>query len=171
MKNAVKPGLFFGAFMSFWFIFSAIFIDKHPLLTGLLVGILEGAVSGLLFGFATAFLVKKLDKSVQFDLEPGEASLFQTRANHFKGIEAVGGQLLLTNKRLVFKSHSVNIQNHTYVLPLEEITGVQRYKSIGLINNGLNITTKNGTEKFVVDKAAEWLERLSKYNIAAANAF
>jgi hypothetical protein len=171
MKNSVKSGLFFGAFMSFWFIFSAIFIDKQPLLTALLVGILEGAISGLLFGLTTPFLVKKLDKSVRFDPEPGEESLFQTRANHFKGIEAVGGKLLLTNKRLVFKSHSVNIQNHTWSLPLEEITSVQRYKSIGLINNGLNITTKNGTEKFVVDNAAGWLERLSKYNIAAADAF
>jgi hypothetical protein len=169
MKNSLKSGLLFGAFMSVWFIVAAIFIDKETPSTGILIGVIEGVVSGVIFGITIHYFGKRVDKVAQVELEPGETLLFQTRANHFKGIEAVGGKLSLTNKRLVFKSHSLNIQNHVFSVPLEQIRNAERYKSIGIVNNGLKITTETGTEKFVVEKAAEWQDYLGKYNIAAAH--
>jgi hypothetical protein len=99
---------------------------------------------------------------VQIDLGPGETLLFQTGANHFKGIEAVGGKLSLTEKRLVFKSHSLNFQKHVLSIPLGQVKEVERFKNVGLINNGLKITTESGAEKFVVDKAEEWHSLLKK---------
>jgi hypothetical protein len=162
MKNAVKAGAGFGMFMSAWFIFAAIAIDKQGIVPGILIGLIEGLVSGLLFGLSMHFFGKKVDKVVQIDLLPGETLLFQTRANHFKGFEAVGGKLSLTDQRLVFKSHALNIQSHTLTIPLQNIGQVERYKNAGLINNGLKVTVEGKTEKFVVDKAAEWVSRLGK---------
>ncbi|MGZ5283455.1 MAG: GRAM domain-containing protein, partial [Bacteroidia bacterium] len=93
--------------------------------------------------------------------QPGENIVFETPANHFKGIEAVGGSLYLTSKRLVFKSHKLNIQNHEFSIDLVEIKSVDRYKSIGLADNGLSIITSKGvTEKFVVEQIEEWVKLL-----------
>jgi hypothetical protein len=160
MKNAVKSGIFFGLFMSAWFIVAAIFIDKEGAGKGILVGIIEGLSAGFLFGHTVYYFGKRTDKAVQFDPEPGENLLFQSGANHFQGLEAVGGKLILTNKRLVFKSHSLNIQRHTLSVPLSQLQHAERYKTMGLVNNGLKIVTGTGTEKFVVDKAAEWQSML-----------
>jgi len=46
------------------------------------------------------------------------------------GAEAVGGKLFLTNRRLVFKSHKLNIQNHELSIHLIDIANVGRYKKL-----------------------------------------
>ena len=67
---------------------------------------------------------------------------------------------LLTNKKLIFKSHKFNIQNHEFSISLEEIVKTNRYKNIG-INNGISIVCKNGKmEKFVVEEPEKWIESL-----------
>ena len=89
--------------------------------------------------------------------------LFQTGANHFKGVEAVGGKLTLTSKRLVFQSHYLNIQNHQLFIYLRNITSFARYKTLKIVNNGLLITTAQDiTEKFVVQQPERWIECFSE---------
>ena len=167
MKNSIKAGIFFGLFMTFWFVFADIFIEKQDISSALVAGITKGFLAATLFGFTLHFFVRKIGKIIQIDLQPGEELIFQTNANHFKGIEAVGGKLSLTNKRLVFKSHKLNIQSHIYTLPSEQIKAVERYKTMGIVNNGLKIITLTSIEKFVVEKPEEWQSKLYQYNIAA----
>ena len=101
---------------------------------------------------------KVLERNIKIKLEPGEIFIFESSANHFKGLEAVGGKLFLTDKRLIFKSHSLNIQNHQLIIQLSAIVSIGRFKPLGLTNNGLFIIDKNKeTEKFVVEKLDEWL--------------
>lgn len=96
---------------------------------------------------------------------PDENILFETPANHFKGIEGVGGKLYLTNKRLVFKSHKLNIQNHELSIQLTDVKNVDRHKTLGLVNNGLTITTiDDKTEKFVVEQVENWIKYLTEKN-------
>lgn len=84
-------------------------------------------------------------------------------ANHFKGIEAVGGQLFLFDDRLEFKSHSFNIQNHTLMIMLPQIAEVSFYNTLGIIPNGLKVTKTDGTvEKFVVQKRRLWKELIEQ---------
>lgn len=94
-----------------------------------------------------------------------ETIVFETGANHFKGVEAVVGKLYLTNKRLVFKSHKLNIQNHELSIHLSDVKNADRYKALGISNNGLVVTTINHTiEKFVVQQPGEWMEHLAEKN-------
>ena len=91
--------------------------------------------------------------NVQIDLVDNEKIEFAIGSNHFKGIEGVGGKLFVTNKRVVFKSHSINVQNHELVIEYFDIQSVQFYNTLGIIPNGLMILTKSGRkEKFVVWK-------------------
>jgi hypothetical protein len=161
MKRSLKAGIVFGTFMSAWFIFSSVVIDKQDIVPGILTGLVLGLLSAVFFGATMHWFTKKTDKVVQINLLPGERLLFQTRANHFKGMEAVGGKLTLTDQRLVFKSHYLNIQAHLFSIPLQNIENAQRYKSIGIINNGLKLIVNGEEERFVVDKADEWVSRLA----------
>ena len=81
---------------------------------------------------------------------------FSKSANHFKGIEGVGGKLFITNKKIIFKSHAINIQNHELHIEFFDIQSIQFYNSLGILPNGLMIITKSGKkEKFVVWKRTE----------------
>ena len=164
MSRKFKAGLFFGLTMFIFFVAQRLFELEEPSLKDiiklLLSAIIGAGIAGIIFGWLTDTLSgnKVLEQNIKIDLEPGEKIIFQSSANHFKGLEAVGGKLFLTDKRLVFKSHKLNIQNHQFNLMLADIASIGKFKPLGLTNNGLFIIDKkNETEKFVVEKLSEWL--------------
>ena len=147
---------------------SLLFADDWTIkniLRATVIGLISGAIAGLIFGWLIGLFAdsKFVTKGTEIETGPGETILFETPANHFKGIEGVGGKLYLTNKRLVFKSHKLNIQNHQLSLELTEIENAARRKSAGIINNGISVTTKDKkTEKFVVEQPQKWVEELAQ---------
>lgn len=169
MKEKYKPGFFYGLVIAIYIIAKNLLTDSDlsvkKILIILATGIVGGALSGLLFGWLMRLFAnsKMLTKSTKIDIQEGETIVFDTGANHFKGIEAVGGKLFLTNKRLVFKSHKFNFQPHELSISLNEIDNVCRCKTAGIVDNGLCLTTTgNKTEKFVVEQAEEWITQLNK---------
>jgi hypothetical protein len=85
--------------------------------------------------------------------------LLEAGASHLKGREAVGGKLTLTDKRLIFKSHKFNFQNHQEEIPVKEIKAVgqgegyqQRVVELKLINNQIH--------KFIVELPSQWIEAI-----------
>lgn len=172
MKERSKAGLVFGLFMAVYFLSGTIIdlirgteVSGTQILKEVIIALISGAIAGVLFGFLMGRMTNRLIKKINIDLEPGEVIELKTGANHWKGPECTGGALFLTNKRLVFKSHRVNVQNHLFELSIPEISAVKRYKSAGIIDNGLLLTTTEGKEeKFVVEKAGEWAERLYLLN-------
>lgn len=167
-KNRFKAGLIFGIVMAVFFILQNLLANDYntskEITASVVSGLIIGVISGLLFGWLMGLFInsKFVKKTTKVDTEPGENILFQTPANHFKGIEGVGGKLYLTNKRLIFKSHKLNIQNHQLSIELTDINNVGRYKTLGLMNNGLSImTNQNKTEKFVVEQVDEWIKLLA----------
>jgi len=95
---------------------------------------------------------------------------FAKEANHFKGIEGVGGKLFVTNKRIVFKSYSINIQNHEVIIGDSNIQHVEFFNTLGIFPNGLKIITSSGKqEKFVVWKRSI-IKKLIERKTAGAKA-
>lgn len=85
-----------------------------------------------------------------------EEVLFKGAANLMKGIEAVGGNIEITDKRILFESHKFNIQSGATSILLEHISNYKLGNSLGLIPNRITIVTKKGIEyKFVVSKRKE----------------
>lgn len=166
-KKRFRSGLGFGVAMAVYFtlqnIWSAEELGSNTVFKAIAVGLVSGAVAGLLFGWLMGLFAKSkfVTQSTRIETEPGETILFESPANHFKGIEGVGGKLYLTNRRLVFKSHKLNIQAHELAINLADIRDAKRHKSLGIVNNGLSIlTSTNVTEKFVVEQAGEWVKQL-----------
>ena len=85
------------------------------------------------------------------ELMENEKVYFEVLANLFRGAEAVGGKLRVTDSRLIFKSHSLNIQTGNTEILMEQIVKVQKRNTLGFVPNGMSIITIDGIEyKFVL---------------------
>lgn len=79
-------------------------------------------------------------------------------ANLFKGVESVGGKLYLTESELIHRPHSLNIQTKETTIPVLDIVDVETKNTLGVVPNGLLVTTKNKTTyHFIVSKRKKWL--------------
>jgi hypothetical protein len=115
-------------------------------------------IGGVLFALFMQYAAKRLYNKTQVETTSNEIILKKAGANHFKGKEGVGGKLVLTNKRLIFKSHKFNVQNHQEYFDLAEIVSAQRTKNMKILNNGLLLALNNKEKhKFVVDEPSEWV--------------
>jgi hypothetical protein len=72
-----------------------------------------GLLTGLLFSSSMTYAAKRLVKKIIVDIADNEIIVKEGGANHFRGKEGVGGKLVLTDRRLIFKSHKFNIQNNS----------------------------------------------------------
>lgn len=141
----------FGVFMGLFFI----------ALHGLHQGIAEGVASGLCFGlFITIFVLYQSNKfKSNLSLGKDEKLIKEGGANHFVWGQATGGWLYLTNKRLIFRSHSVNIAKEEFSIYLNKIKEVKICMSLKIVPNGLSITTiDGGKEQFVVFGRRHWVK-------------
>ena len=170
-RSKVRSGLYFGIPMTAFFILQSLLKQDNLTTKDIIIivvsGIFTGALAGLLFGWLIGLFAnsKLLMQGTKIDIDADETIVFETGSNHFKGAEGVGGKLYLTNKRLVFKSHKFNIQNHKLSISLLHIDKVDRYKTLGIANNGLVVTTVNNTiEKFAVQQPDKWIKQLTETN-------
>jgi hypothetical protein len=93
----------------------------------------------------------------------GNSVLHEGPANHFKNGEAVGGKLYLLKNEILFKSHKFNIQNHSQTISLQQIKEITFHNTLGLVDNGMAITTADGkVEKYVVNNRQQWKEKIEK---------
>ncbi|MGO0059497.1 GRAM domain-containing protein [Brevibacillus fluminis] len=77
-------------------------------------------------------------------------------ANLMRGIEAVGGKMTITNERIIFTPHVLNIQTKPLEIGIHEITAVEKRNSLFIVPNGIKIVVKHGQAyKFVVWKREE----------------
>lgn len=167
-KNIIRSALLFGLFMALFSIIRNL-VAAHDLTTEIVikiiaVGLVSGLIAATLYGVLISLFLRSkfIKQGGKFDKDADEEILFEGLANHFKKLEAVGGKIYLTNRRLVFISHKVNIQNHQLFIDLTDILFVERYKTLGIVNNGISVQTKEEiTEKFVVNEAKELTEKLS----------
>ena len=99
-------------------------------------------------------------------LQQGETIIIEGSANkmQFLGINK-GGQLILTNRRLIFKAHALNFGSKFDEIPLSEITRTDKKLNIFCPTpNMIKICTLNGkTYQFVVTGKLKdlWLQKFS----------
>ncbi len=96
------------------------------------------------------------------ELKQNEKIIKQGAANLQKGFETVGGKLYLTNQRLVFEAHKINIQGGSTEINLSDIQSSEKCRTkfldfIPLVPNSLAVYTKSGTEyRFVLFGRSAW---------------
>ena len=106
-------------------------------------------------------------RHVRLELEAGESLIKEGPANQVKGLEAVGGRLFLTTRRLAFRSHAFDMQVHEVSYPLAEIGAVEPPRTFGFIPNGLKVEVGGTKHRFVVGNRAEWVRVIHKARLRA----
>ena len=141
-----------------------IFYDRFD--TRTVVGEIFKAVlfSAFLFTVGDRLMKKWAQKIVKSipdpELNGDEKLILKAGANLFRGIEAVGGVLALTEKRLIFKPHKFNIQNRPQEFSLREVEAVRPHKRFSKVF--CLEFRDNKTNKFVVESPAEWIDTISQ---------
>ncbi len=64
--------------------------------------------------------------ALKTDLHPGETVVRDSRANLQRGAETVGGHLYLTDQRLIFESHAVNVQRGATEIALADVADARK---------------------------------------------
>lgn len=122
---------------------------------------------GFFFGFGLLYIMTKtsdrLMKKIEIEIADGESMIHEGPANLFRGIESVGGKLLLSDKRLVFKSHKMNIQSGETQFMAAEIKKAIPRKTAKIFRNGIRIITNSGEYfDFVVYERHHWVMKINK---------
>jgi hypothetical protein len=121
-----------------------------------------GLAMGIFYPLAMKYLYTKFADKVKIvpKLSEGEVVLQQYNANMFRGKEAVGGRIFITDCNFLFQSHSFNIQRGQSSIPLSEIAGAQTF-AILKVDKGLQLKTRDGKEyKFVVEQREDLMQHL-----------
>jgi hypothetical protein len=115
--------------------------------------------SGVFFGLCMTALVASpgLKQSATPQFHSDEHILKSSPANHVSRLITIGGWLYLTNKRLIFQSHTFVQPSYERIFSLATITDAQPSMTAWIVPNGLTITTRDGQiERFVVAQRQEW---------------
>ncbi len=93
---------------------------------------------------------------------------YESAANHQKNIETIGGKLYLTNERLVFEPHGLNIQKQKVKISLSDIYSVETRwtKFLGflpLAPNAFIVCRQDGIFwSFTVNKRKNWIKKINE---------
>ena len=108
---------------------------------------------------------------MNIELRNNEGVIKQGSANHWQGWEAVGGRLFLTGQRLIFRSHTFNVQRHETSIELEEVAFVKSRNNFLLVPNGMSIFLRNGQEeRFVIWGRRDWITKIRQAKITREKA-
>ena len=165
IKSAIFNGvLYVGVLMIIYY-----FTDEelHSLNSLIFQGIFFGVFMGLGFPYVTekfgTRFTSKIGKNIKPELTQDEDIEIEGPANLFRGMEGVGGKIFLTNKKVIFKSHKINIQKGQIDILYENINEIIKRKTAKIIDNGIRIKTIDGNEfDFVVNEREKWIEKLNE---------
>jgi hypothetical protein len=124
---------------------------------------IAGLFIGLIFVVATRWTVNRELSRIVIQVNDDEKVLKESFANHFEDTKGIRGKLVLTDRKLIFKSmiRNIHIEPVQEVFELDQLEKVSKTKMLKLIPNGLTIRLHNNTtEKFVVEDADEWVKIL-----------
>ncbi|MFO7755746.1 MAG: GRAM domain-containing protein [Bacteroidales bacterium] len=132
--------------------------------------LLQVVLFGVLFGLGFPFLMELLAPMLLAgiktpELREGEKIIFEEGANLFRSrMNAVGGKLVLTDKRLIFSPHRYNLQRGQESIDLKDIKEIVPRKTAKIADNGLRVITLDNAEyDFTVNNREEWIRQLYRF--------
>jgi hypothetical protein len=120
-------------------------------------------LTGLLVGCQTH---SNSESKKALQLTGGEKLLAEEPVNLWRGAEAVGGVIKITNRRLFFEPHSFNVQKSPEEIPLNQIVEIEPLDYRGhwtklASKTGMFVKLESGTEyRFVVRDREKLIEFL-----------
>lgn len=155
LKYALSLGLAASIFLTAYFYFKENISTDVLLVTAVFIFILMTIIS--------YFKIFSQVNNDEIKFQELNNVVYSGRANHYVDGITVGGSLYLADNQIVFKTNALNyLQKHECIINIEDVTAIESEKTLGLINNGLLIRTKNGSEQFVVTNRDVWINEIEK---------
>lgn len=105
-----------------------------------------------------------------FELRPGEEILQDVGANLKRGIEWAGGRLRITNQRLLFEAHLLNLQSQVAEIPLRNIRHVHKDSVLLGLRSIVVVEVENGPiYQFVVNNVPQVIDLIEQQRLVAAS--
>jgi hypothetical protein len=81
-----------------------------------------------------------------------DAVLISQKANLFRGVEAVGGSVVVTKRTIRFEAHAVNVQNGREVIQMADVVSVEPVNTMAVVPNGALVRLRDGGQRqFVLE--------------------
>jgi hypothetical protein len=94
------------------------------------------------------------DDGEELDLDDGEVLIRKGKANHFVGSISDGGRLRLTNRRLIFRAHRVNLARVSGTIAVADVVDFVT----GRAPTDLTLVLTDGkTERFALWHRRHWI--------------
>ena len=142
-KKNLIAGLGFALIWTFSMLVLKIVFSEPFTMSTVVSTLFGGIIAGLLFSFMLQFFADRLFKKIIVETDAREKVIKEGGANHLKGRVGVGGKLVLTDRRLIFKSHKINVQNHQDSFDVNSILKLEIYNSLRILENRLAIQLAN----------------------------
>jgi hypothetical protein len=126
-------------------------------------GAVVGALAGVIFGLLVAVFTgsRWLREATRPELGRTERVLKDGPATRSRGLTGAGGWLFLTDDRLTFKPHALNVSSEELSIPLADIVEARPALTAGLVPNGLEVRVEGGrAERFAVEGRRAWSEQI-----------
>lgn len=164
--QSVMMGLSFAATMS---VFGVVTGEKIQLWQFVFHFTFFGAIMGFLLPVITERATKKMMQQTTIALNEHEQLLFEGASTAKSSSFSTGGKLILTNKRLAFRPHKLNLKNTFIEITLHEIVQVDKKSTLGFIHNIFTVKTKRDEFKFIVyeNEQAVWVSKIKEYSSRA----
>jgi hypothetical protein len=92
-----------------------------------------------------------------------EEIIDKVAANLMRGVESVGGRMILTDQRILFEAHTLNLQTTPLAIPLSSIQTVVPSNVLGFVPTGITIRCTSGEEyRFVVGDRKRIISRIEE---------
>lgn len=168
VKSSLKLKILQGIIMGISYalimnIFNFIWGEKFSLVQTIFMAVFFGGIMGFLLPFITERQVKKMLDKVVIDISEDEQLKMEGGATLKSKLYSDGGKLILTNKRLAFKPHKMNIKKTFVETPLNKIIEIEKLKTLGLIDNVFKVKTNSEEYKFIVyeNERDTWVSTLN----------
>ncbi|MCG8579337.1 MAG: GRAM domain-containing protein [Bacteroidales bacterium] len=118
--------------------------------------ILTGAIISIITGLILKLRLQSINNQIklsQLNLKEGEDIIIDGKASYNKMI----GRLFLTDQRIVFLPKGQSKDNFLQSeIALDQITGIDKNKTAGLIHNGIVLSVSEAKHIFFIDFADDW---------------
>jgi hypothetical protein len=129
----------------------------------LFITLISALSTGITFSFIIYIALKiSAQKPKNFGINEKDILVFG-RANHQLNLIYRGGQLILTQKELIFTPSNLNLHKDILRIPLDSIQALIEKNFYLIIPTGLYIELKNGdVERFVINERQSWLQEINQ---------
>lgn len=140
--QAILSGLTFATLMG---LFEKTSTGEFDSIKFIVNGLFFGVFIGFVLPMITEYFNKKTLNKIVIELSDDEKIKLESRANLNGGT----GKIILTDKRLIFREKDSS-KNNFVEISLDQITEVQKKRTLAFINNIFIIRTDSKTYKFIV---------------------